>query len=92
MKLHGVCVAMVVLLGACAPPRTPESPPDVEYCDMACEVLLAHGCEEGVLSRGGVVCQQWCSEYHAVEYMKPWASCVAVAADVDAVRECGVEC
>jgi hypothetical protein len=65
---------------------------DVEACPSACVVLAVVSCPEAQPSPGGVLCPDWCTDYHAAGYMRPWAACVAGARDAADVRACGVRC
>lgn len=90
---------LAVLAIGCTSANTPQLEPT---CVGACQVLgpkteanpYGLGCPEGEPSPlRGVPCVDWCSNYHNLGYLKPWASCVSAAAgDVGAVRACGVRC
>lgn len=83
---------LLLPLVACNPLVPTPLSDDVEACPAACDVLADHACPEAQPSPGGIPCPQWCADYHAAGYLKPWASCVAVTGSVDAIRACGVEC
>lgn len=88
-----VLMLLAIATTQCAPLLTPLQPfPDGD-CTKACAILDKEGCEEGDPSPvEGVPCMTWCSQYHAADYMPPWAACVAGATSVEAIRSCGVEC
>lgn len=90
MRQFACCCALV--LASCNPEVPTPLPADVGACDDACAVLAEHACQEAQPSPGGVHCQEWCADYHRPGYMRPWAGCVALAADVDGIRACGVGC
>lgn len=81
---------LAIALTRCQPPLQPYPSSD---CVGACHQLQTAGCDEGDPSpERGVPCETWCSQYHAADYMPPWAACVAGATSVEAIRSCGVEC
>lgn len=88
MKLN--LIVALVLVG-CSP--SPVSPAKSADCEGACGQLAAIGCEEAKPSpKHGVECAEWCIDYHADDYMPPWAKCVSEATTVQSVRECGLDC
>lgn len=88
MRLAGLL--LVALACSCQPALQPYPNKD---CTSACLRLAELGCIEGDPSpERGIPCESWCSQYHEIEYLRPWAPCVSQAGDVDAVRACGVRC
>jgi hypothetical protein len=76
-------------MARCTPAVAPNPDPS---CVGACAQLEVLGCPEAGPSPGGIPCPGWCSRYHAVGYMRPWAECVAASTSVGDVRACGVKC
>jgi len=90
MKLNLFALALVLV--SCSP--TPSvSPAATADCEGACGQLAAIGCEEAKPSpKRGVECAEWCIDYHADDYMPPWAKCVSEATTVESVQACGLDC
>jgi hypothetical protein len=93
IAIAGVIIGIWLVLAAGCAPREPVHPVAVPSCIDACDRLVAFECPEGDPSpEQGNTCETVCTRYHALDYMKPWASCVQGAADVEEVRACGVHC
>lgn len=92
LGLATVAGVMVWLLTLCQCTPDPVQPSNHPGCIGACEQGAALGCSWAQASPKGVPCVDWCSSYHAVGYMRPWADCAAQAGDADAVRACGISC
>lgn len=85
-----VLIGVLLMVGCSPTPVVPEAATD---CGGACEVLGRLGCQESLPTpQTGAECASWCVDYHRVDYMPPWADCVAIASSIDSVRECGLGC
>ncbi len=92
MKVVTVSLSLALLVG-CSPTPNPVDPAPTSDCEGACHQFNVFGCEEGKPSpENGVKCVAWCAEYHADDYMPPFAECASKATTVDAMRACGVKC
>ena len=87
---HCFLLAVFPLFTAC--PSAPVIPHQVDSCAPFCEAAQALECPEGEPSPGGVPCVQWCENYHARGYLKPFSECGAAATTVQQMRACGVRC
>jgi len=101
MGLAVVFGVMLWMLSLCRCTPSPDAPPPTPTCEGACKVLAPEsesnpwglGCPEGEPSpERGVPCERWCTDYHALGYLKPWDACVAASTSVTEVRACGVRC
>lgn len=92
LGLAAVFGAMIWLLSLCHCSAEPISPSPHPGCVGACEQGAAIGCEWAAPSPEGIPCVDWCTRYHDLGYMRPWADCVARAGDPGAVVACGVGC
>lgn len=91
MRWWQVCLlAMLPALAAC--PSTPAPTPGVSACAAFCDVAASLDCPEGEPSPGGVPCVDWCENYHARGYLKPFSECGAASTNVEQIRACGVVC
>lgn len=87
-----VVLANLLVLGCASEPKTV---PVTLTCEGACKVLGPDhlDCPEGKPTpTRGIACERWCSDYHALGYLKPWDACVAASTSEDEVRKCGVRC
>lgn len=83
---------VAVVAFGCTQHPDPIGPNPDTTCAGACMQGRDLECHWASASPGGVPCVDWCSRYHAVGYMRPWADCVAAAGTVSDVRACGMSC
>ena len=95
-----ILMALLTILAVGCKPE-PRPVPLTQTCEGACKVLGPKsesnphglGCPEGdPTPLRGIPCDRWCSDYHALGYLKPWDACVAASTSEDEVRVCGVKC
>lgn len=79
-------VALMVLLSSCH--HMPEPlPPMPDTCEAACANYSRLQCPEARPTKGGAMCPEVC--HKAIRLVRFDLNCLANAADIDELRECG---